>query len=174
MAKFEVFYEEKEKEDWRQRYVWHTTPKTRSRTRVKIASLSPEEQERYRPKKPGDVAPIAARPTYTNVIKMYFKVHDEKDFDKIREEGMIDAVEDPQWIDELENGDSKIAIAANIPVQAVKYYKTEDGEWKPIPEIKPSKIEEFIKFKDTKFFKVDVPAFKEYIRLSLTTPVEEE
>jgi len=183
---------------WRERRVWHRT-KSGEMHYVKIKSLAPEEQMKYKPidlarkkkktskydkaKKrknmPGMGAP-AAQPEPEKAIEgelfdFYYGVKDKEKYKDFEEGKYVMATLEPSKAADMEEDEEvSIVFVANVPIDAVKEYMDEEGDWKKIEIEDKDQKAEFIKFEDTDFFKIDLYPYKDKLEPELQDEEEKE
>lgn len=157
--RFQIFYEDEEK-SYLDRYVWHLTPVTKKRTRVKVKSLPPEEQEKYRPDKIQPVEPAKTLPD-TNLIDFFLIVDDPDYIKDLQPEQLTKATDDSAEAIKFSDKGKYIIKVIGVPVQAVKSYQNDDGEWYDFEDdMTDDNIYEFIKFEEHKMFLLDLYKWK--------------
>jgi hypothetical protein len=189
---------------WRERRIWHVT-KSGARHFVKIKSLPPEEQIKYKPielinkdkraeklnkrlKSSAAVKPVASASQQTQqlppeqpkqevegeVFDFYFGIKNPSKYDKLEEGELVEATLDSSKAIDMEDDEGlHIVFARNVPIDAVKEYLDEEGNWKKIDIDDKDKKAEFIKFSDNDFFKLDLYKYKDLVNLELQTDDEE-
>ena len=184
---------------WRERRVSHRTPSGEINI-VKIKSLSPNEQMKYKPIdlihrdkraknlgskiksskssdeqqfEPQEQIPVKLPPTvHGEVFDFYIGIESNEEVKNIKKNQLFKATLDSaKAVDMEEDEQLHIILAKNVPVDAIKEYMDEDGKWKKIEEEDRDKKADFIKFDDNDFFKIDLFEFKDIIELE---PQEEE
>lgn len=173
---------------WRERRVWHKT-KSGKMNFVKIKSLAPEEQLKYKPldlvnrgkksKKLNTQIKIKSDslkllPTGTKqtdiqgeVFNFYYGVKDISKYKDFEKDNLVVATLDPSVAVDMEEEGLNIVFAINVPVDAVKEYMDEDGNWRKIEIDDKNKKAEFIKFSENDYFKVDFFTYKDVINFEL-------
>ncbi|MFW6172726.1 MAG: hypothetical protein ACOC5T_03180 [Elusimicrobiota bacterium] len=187
---FQFFYliteydAEAENSDWRQKRVWHRTP-SGQRNRVKVKSLPPDEQWKYAPlsvklkrkqKDPhAQVDQPQAKPK-TKSFTFYYSADRPKGFDEFDEGKLVVATDDSAKAIEIEKKGHKIAVAHQVPIDAIKkYWNYDKKEWKSFPkDISEDRKYELIKFSDDDVYLVDFAKFKDQIDFQLSDPEEKE
>ncbi|MEM4261002.1 MAG: hypothetical protein QXG00_07210 [Candidatus Woesearchaeota archaeon] len=187
--------------EWRERRVWHRTPSGKMNF-VKIKSLTPEEQLRYKPidlvKKDKRAAQLGEKmrgrkrdefigiPLQSPIPEEKPKVEGEmfdfyygvKDVDKYKEfekDKLIVATLDSARAVEMEDDEGlHIVFARNVPLDAIKEYMDEDGDWKEIDLDDKDKKAEFVKFNETDLFKIDLYSYKDIVDLELQNDEEDD
>lgn len=189
--KFAVFYEQ-EREDWRERRVWHTTL-TDQKNHVKIKSLPADEQEKYRPallktyvknkkKSAGSKKPEEKKPEVAaidvldpDLLDFYYIVDSPEDYDKVEEGKLIKATDLSSKAIEWSGDDKHIVKVLNVPIKAVVLYKNDEDEMVHFPEdMEPHDKYEFIKFQENDEFLLNLFPFLEQITIKLSDKEGEE
>lgn len=161
------------RKDWRDRYVYHTTP-TGQRNRVKIRSLEPPEQEKYRPpqfKKGGGDLDGQASPTkktessYT--YDFYIGIESDEALDNLEEGTLVKATNDSAKAIDFEDLNLKVVKIFDVPVNAVVKYKSDEDEWKAFDEEMSEKDKyNYIKFEDqNKMFLLNLEPYLDVIKI---------
>lgn len=172
-------------QDWREKIVTHRTPTGRI-TRVKVKSLSPEEQLKYNPNR-FKRTKTDTRMTKSDfddfkkdVIKeprifdVYIGLSDVKKFDDIEEGKLILATTDPLYVMNYFDDDLDIIKLRNVPVMAVKKYLDgdiesidflDDFEFLEVDTEDEEKLYELIKFSDNKIFLLDIIPYLDMIEV---------
>ena len=185
---------------WRERRVWHKT-KTGEMNFVKIKSLTPDEQMKYKPMdlvkkakkaKKLDSAKIRKQtggiPTQTQqpeiepekvvegeTFDFYFGVKDPEKYNEIKEGELVIATLDSSRAVDFEDDDGlRVVFVANVPIDTVKEYLDEEGDWKKIEITDRDEKAEFIKFDETDFFKLDLFPFKDKLQLELQDDLDDD
>jgi len=191
--KFAMFYEQ-EIDDWRERKVWHITP-TGQRNHVKIKSLSPEEQEKYKPalldlhvkkkkksaenknpeKKEKEKKASAGEILDPDLLDFYYIINSPEDIDKIEKGKLIKATDLSSKAIEWSGDDKYIVSVSNVPIKAVVLYKNDEGEMVHFPEnMKTHDKYEFIKFQENDEFLLNLFPFLEQITIKLSDKEEKK
>lgn len=193
-----------EQRDWRDRYVWHTTP-TGMRNRVMVKSLPPEEQEKYKPAwlrrkskirragaKPGKSLSVTGKPTGAGVatgpeidpdkegqylFDFFYGVDTKKGAGDFEEDVYIKATDEPSIAREVfvDKDGQFVVRASNVPVQAVIQYKDENDEWKNFDDdMSDEEKTEFIEDDEIYMFLLDLYAYKDQIELNFFKPYKKD
>ena len=181
--------------DWRERRVWHVTP-TGKRNYVMIKSLSPEEQEKYRPEKlkqdianrvnkikrkkkeiKGKPAPdaVVMKPDEVDLtLELYYAVDDEKGFDEFEEEKLTKATDSAEKAREWEDAGQIIIRIKNVSPDAIVMYKDDEDEMKHFPDdMKTQEKYDFVKFEENDEFMLDLYPYREDVVAEISDDEEE-
>jgi len=185
---------------WRDKRVWHRT-KSGEMHFVKVKSLSPEEQMKYKPidlvnkdkramklskkaefKKAEEPEitsyelPVSEqKPVEGEMFDFYYGVENPDMYDEFEEGELVQATLDSAKAIDMEDDENlHIVFAENVPLDAVKEYMDEEGEWKKIEIDDNNKKAEFIEFSENDFFKLDLYKYKDIIKLELQNDKEDE
>jgi len=185
---------------WREKRVWHRT-RSGEMHFVKVKSLSPEEQMKYKPidlvnkdkrasklnrnskmkkieapgLKPTDMPTGEQKPIEGEMFDFYYGVKDESNYNEFEEDELIKATLDSATAIDMEDDEGlHIVFAQNVPIDAVKEYLDEEGEWKKIEIEDKTKKAEFIEFSENDYFKLDLYKYKDTIKLELQNDDDDE
>lgn len=186
---------------WREKRVWHRT-KSGEMHFVKVKSLSPDEQMRYKPidlikknkraeklnkkirvlKSKEEIEPtqepVVAEPKAKvegEMFDFYYGIKDPSKYKEFNEDELVEATLDSAKAVDMEDDEGlHIVIAKNVPLDAIKEYMDEEGDWKEIEIEDKLKKAEFIEFGDNDFFKLDLYPYKDIVELELQNDEEIE
>jgi hypothetical protein len=183
---FKFFYllTEQSPDDWRQKMVWHRTS-TGQRNKVKVKSLPPDEQWKYAPlevkmkrkqKDPHAQTEIPKEKKQKRVFTVYYSADRPKGYDEFEEGKLVVVTDDSAKAIEIEKKGHEIAVAHQVPIDAIKkFWNYEDKKWQTFPEkISDDKKYELVKFSDDDVYLADFFKFKDEIDFQLSDPNEEK
>ena len=188
-AFFSLLVEERnENDDWRQKYIWKTTPKTKIRHKIKVKSLPKDEQWRYAPisvrrkhygmttnfPEPPSTEPIPTQKPSRTFIVYYSADRPEGSYDKFTEGKLVMVTDDSAKAMDIEKKGHSVAVAHLVPIDAFKkYWDYEQSKWVSFPDdIENEKKFELINWSDNDVYLVDFFKFKDQIDFHLSDPEE--
>jgi len=181
--KFEFFYlltEEADPDDWRQKMVWHRTS-TGQRNKIKVKSLPKDEQWKYAPlevklkrkmKDPHAQTEIPQQKVERKVLTFYYSADRPNGYDKFEEGKLVVITDDSAKAIEIEKKGHSIAVAHQVPVEAIKrFWNYDTKEWESFPkDVSQDKKYELIKFSNNDVYLADFFKFKDQIDFQLSDP----
>jgi len=184
---FEFFYlltEIQNPDDWRQKMVWHRTS-TGQRNKIKVKSLPADEQWKYAPlevkmkRKQKDPHAQVDQPQFKperKTLKFYYSADRPKGFDQFDDGKLVVVTDDPAKAIEIEKKGHKIAVAHQVPIDAVKrFYNYEKKDWDDFEkDVSEDKKFELIKFSDDDVYLADFAKFKDEIDFQMSDPKDGE
>ena len=155
--------------NWRDNYVYHTTPVTKQRNKVKIASLSAKDQLKFMPldlklkmKRAGKDIDIGdEKPGMpemeSHIFTLYYSASRPEGYDKFTSGKLTPATDDSSKAIEIEKSGLKVGVAHKVPLSSFKkYFDYDDNDWKSFPsDISDEEKFELIKFTDGDLYLVD-------------------
>lgn len=184
--------------NWRERKIMHRTPGGKL-TRVKISSLTADEQQKYNPNRfkrlggdlrmsADDYMEIQRHDYEAGYIYDFYTQYESVDALKEIEEGQcVVSVIDGTMVDTVFTEENKPIIRIKkVPMDAVKYVmvSSDDGginyediesnTWEDISELEGSERNEKIKFSDTGIYKLDIANYIEWIEIYTDNPEEKD
>lgn len=179
-------------DSWLQKKIWHTTPITKKRTRIKIISLPYSERLKYAPPKIKEylqrlhnakvdttaptepvVAPPSNKPFVAapeDVLTLYYGVKDVETFNVFTDGKLVKATNSSKKALEFEEEDMKVAVAEGVPIEAIKkYWDEEKNDWNDLETEGEEDKFDFVKFMEDGLFLVDFYTFKDSIKFSMST-----
>ena len=176
-------------DDWRDKIVSHKTPTGRT-SRVKVGSLTPDEQAKYNPnrfKRTGadtkmtksDHDGLTPVEETKLLLDFYIGIRDEEELDNFTEGKPTLATNESSHVIELFDDDYIPVVAKGVPVDAVIKYRAIDEddnevEWIDFEEgMTDQEKYDFIKFEDWNIFQLDLFPYQEEIEFTIDV-VEDE
>lgn len=172
-------------DDWRQKMVWHRTS-SGQRNKVKVKSLPADEQWKYAPlevklkRKMKDPHAQVEQPKQHDpnrlTLTFYYAADRPNGYDVFDKGKLVMVTDDSAKAIEIEKLGHKIAVAHQVPVEAVKkYYNYDKKSWDSFKkDMKEEEKYELIKFTDNDVYLVDFFGFKDGIDFQLSDPNEKE
>ena len=161
--------------------IWHRTS-TGQRNQIKVKSLPSDEQWKYAPlnvklkRKKKDSHAQIEHPTQNDpdrlTLTFYYAADRPKGFDEFDDGKLVMVTDDSAKAIEIEKLGHKIAVAHNVPVDAVKkFYNYNKKDWDNFKkDISEKDKYEQIKFTDNDVYLVDFFKFKDKIHFQLSDP----
>jgi len=179
-----------ENDDWRQKMIWYTTPKTKIRHKIKVKSLPKDIQYKYAPisvrrkhfgmttnfPEPPSTEPIPTQKPLRTFIVYYSADRPEGSYDKFTDGKLVMVTDDSSKAFDIEKSGHKVAVAHLVPIDAFKkYWDYEKGEWVSFPDgMDVEKKFELINWSDFDVYLVDFFKYKDQIDFHLSDPEEKE
>jgi len=177
-------------DDWRDKIVTHRTPTGRT-SRVKVGSLTPDEQAKYNPnrfKRTGadtkmtqsDHDEIPTEEDIKFLLDFYIGVRDESQLDNFEEGKPTLATNESSHVIDLFDEDYIPVVVKGVPVDAVTKYRALDEddneeEWIDFPEgITDQQKYDFVKFEDYNIFQLDLFPYQEELEFKIDIDEEQE
>lgn len=192
----------RQKEDWRERKVWHTTP-TGQRNKIKIKNLPPEEIKKYypswykkqlaqrsQPDTTQQIAPVLTPQTQSTstgisdvkpinlninpfILDFYYGAIDEESYNVVSADQYVIATTSAVAANKFEDEGLYVAEILGVPMGAVVAYQ-EDDEWINFEQMTDEEKYNEIKFGDHIWFKINLYPFLKDINFKLIVPEEEK
>jgi hypothetical protein len=173
--------------------VYHFTPKTRTRTKVKIKSLPTDEVQKYRDKmfiKKGKESVSSNKKYYKTssgsikkkkedqvggdidekiyLLNFWMGIDKREDFNKFLDGELYEVTDDAMEVEKFKNDNQLVVYLKNVPVEAIISYKNKSGDWIDFEEdMKDVDKYEFIKFEENNWFLAELELYSDIMDVEL-------